>query len=198
MAAETLRGEIAVTRAMTSAGRAVQRAWRDQVRGAGLGARLANSVRQRVYPAGEPSMKAAALIWTKAPKIIGAFDRGALIRSSNGFWLAIPTAAAGRGGRGRITPGQWENRTGRRLRFVYRKGRSALLVDDGNRRIEGGSLRRGQFGPRAPRAFRNRTVPIFVLVRQVRLPKKLSLDAATARGAAGISGLIVAGWRDEG
>lgn len=76
------------------------------------------------------SLGAAALIYSKAPHIVGAFDEGAVIRSKDGFWLAIPTEAAGKSAKGgRITPGEWERRNGRRLKFVYRRGRPGLLVD---------------------------------------------------------------------
>lgn len=51
------------------------------------------------------SLNAAALVWSNAPVIVGAHDTGPLIRSRNGFWLAIPTPATGKSTRGgRITP----------------------------------------------------------------------------------------------
>jgi hypothetical protein len=56
--------------------------------------------------------------------IIGAHDTGPLIRSKDGFWLAIPTPAAGKSTRGGrrgsapTTPGEWEHRIGLRLRFI--------------------------------------------------------------------------------
>jgi hypothetical protein len=58
----------------------------------------------------------------EAPNIVDAFDRGVTIKSSRGFWLAIPTPAAGvkglsaTGSLKRITPSGWERRTGMRLR----------------------------------------------------------------------------------
>jgi hypothetical protein len=54
------------------------------------------------------SLNAAALVWSKAPVIVGAHDTGPLIRSKSGFWLAIPTPAAGRApgaGASRPAPG---------------------------------------------------------------------------------------------
>ena len=106
MAAEIAAGERAVTAAMREAGTGLKLAWRGQIVGAGLGPRLANSIRSEVFPKAGASLNAAALVWSKAPVIIGAHDAGPLIRSKNGFWLAIPTPAAGKalGGR-RITPG---------------------------------------------------------------------------------------------
>ena len=132
MAAEIAAGERAVTAAMREAGTGLKLAWRGQIVGAGLGPRLANSIRSEVFPKAGASLNAAALVWSKAPVIVGAHDAGPLIRSKNGFWLAIPTPAAGKalGGR-RITPAAWERKTGLRLRFVYRRTGPSLLVADG-------------------------------------------------------------------
>ena len=105
---------------------------RGQITGAGLGRRLANSIRSQTYPKTGESLNAATLVWSKAPEIVGAHDAGPLIRSKDGFWLAIPLDAAGKSLRGgRITPGEWERRRGLRLRFVYRRRGPSLLVADG-------------------------------------------------------------------
>jgi hypothetical protein len=129
MASEVAAGERAVTAAMRTAGTGLKAAWRLQITGAGLGARLANSIRSEVFPKAGTSLNAAALVWSKAPVIVRAHDAGPLIRSKTGFWLAIPTSAAGKalGGR-RITPAAWERKTGLRLRFVYRRSGPSLLV----------------------------------------------------------------------
>ena len=125
MAAEIAAGERAVTAAVREAGAGLKLGWRGQITGAGLGARLANSIRSEVFPKAGASLNAAAVVWSKAPVIIGAHDAGPLIRARNGLWLAIPTPAAGKalGGR-RITPAAWERKTGLRLRFVYRRTRA--------------------------------------------------------------------------
>jgi hypothetical protein len=189
---EVRAGERAVTSAMRDAGATLKGIWRADIAGSGLGTRLANTVRSQVYPQAQPSLDAAALVFTKAPKIIGAHERGALIRSVDGFWLAIPTKAAGRGARGgRITPAEWEARTGRRLRFVFRSGLSGLLVDDGT--VRSGNA--PAFGQRAKRGFRNRTVPIFVLVPQAKLPKRLKLYDKAESVHAAVPAQIVAKWR---
>ena len=105
---------------------------RTQITNAGLGPRLARTWRSETFPKGQNSIRAAGLVWSKAPGIIRVYENGAIIRSKNGFFLAIPTAAAGRYGDGgrKITPGGWERRTGQRLRFVYRKRGPSLLVAD--------------------------------------------------------------------
>jgi hypothetical protein len=194
-----LEGEVAVTKAISAAGIALKAGWRAQIRTAGLGARLANTIRERVYPQGEPSMNAASLVWTRAPKIVDAFERGALIRSKDGFWLAIPTAAAGTGpGRKRITPGGWELRTGRRLRFVYRpRGPSLLVADDA--RIDTRGIAQAKGGRRRKDGILSgaATVPIFLLVPQVKLRKRLDIERLARATGARIPALILANWKDR-
>jgi hypothetical protein len=190
MAAEVKAGEKAVTAAMREAGTGLKTAWRGQITGAGLGRRLANSIRSQTYPKAGESLNAAALVWSKAPVIVGAHDTGPLIRSKDGFWLAIPTEAAGRGLRGaKLSPGEWERRRGLRLRFVYRRRGPSLLVADGRLNSRGiGVVSRSKTG-------RGRTtVPIFLLVPQVKLPKRLDLDRDTERAHDSVPGLIVANW----
>lgn len=126
--------ERAVTAGMRQASDSLKASLRQDVVSAGLGDRLARMWRGTTYPQAGDSLEAAAFVWSRAPKLVDAFDRGAVIRSTRGFWLAIPTPAAGAAGRtsagrpARITPGGWERRTGLRLRFVYRRGRPSLLV----------------------------------------------------------------------
>lgn len=126
--------ERAVTAGMRQASDGLKTSLRDDVVSAGLGERLARTWRGTTYPQAGESLEATAFVWSRAPKLIDAFDRGVTIRSPRGFYLAIPTAAAGAVGRtssgkaARITPGGWERRAGMRLRFVYRRGRPSLLV----------------------------------------------------------------------
>ncbi len=81
---------------MRQAGGELKVAWRAQIVGAGLGQRLARTIRSQVYPYSGQSLNAAVVVWTKAPVIVGAHDTGPLIRSRDGFWLVIRTPAAGR------------------------------------------------------------------------------------------------------
>ena len=191
MRAEVAAGQKAVSTTMTQAGASLKSAWRAQITGAGLGQRLANTIRQQVYPKGRNSLDAAALVWSNAPVIIGAHDTGPLIRSGNGFWLAIPLPAAGRalGGK-RITPAMWEQKTGLRLRFVYLSRGPSLLVADAVRLNT-----RGQAAVSRSKTGRSQvTVPIFLLVRQVKLPKRLDLAKDAERAQAAIPGSIVRNW----
>jgi hypothetical protein len=194
MAEQIAAGERAVTAAMREAGTGLKGAWCGQIVGAGLGTRLANSIRSETFPKAGVSLNAAALVWSKAPVIIGAHDTGPLIRSRNGFWLAIPTPAAGRaiGGR-RITPAAWERKTGLRLRFVYRRTGPSLLVADsvrlntrGHAAVSRAKTGRGQV-----------TAPIFILVPQVKLPKRLDLVRDAERAHEALPGMIVANWAES-
>jgi hypothetical protein len=195
LAAEVVAGERAVTTAMREAGTGLKSAWRAQITGAGLGTRLANSIRSASFPKSGESLNAAALVWSNAPVIIGAHDTGPLIRSKNGFWLAIPTPAAGKSTRGgrrgsaSTTPGEWERRTGLRLRFIYRRRGPSLLVAEGRLNTKGRAV--------ASKSKTGRgvvTAPIFLLVSQVKLPKRLDLARDAERAANCVPGLIVANW----
>nr|WP_114964231.1 DUF6441 family protein [Alkalilacustris brevis] len=190
MAAEIKAGERAVSKAVTKAGTDLRTAWRAQITGAGLGQRLARTIRSEPFPRSKPSLNAAALVWSKAPVIVGAHDTGPLIRARNGFWMAIPTPAAGKSARGgRITPKEWERRSGLRLRFVYRRSGPSMLVAEGRLNARGRAvMSRSKTGRGVT------TVPIFLLVPQVKLRKRLDLarDAERARDA--VPGLIVANW----
>jgi hypothetical protein len=190
MAAEIKAGEKAVSAATREAGTGLKTAWRGQITGAGLGRRLANTIRSAQYPAGQPSLNAAAFIWSNAPTIISAHDTGPLIRSKEGFWLTIPLPAAGRSPRGsKITPGEWERRRGLRLRFVYRRTGPSLLVADGRLNSRGLGV-----ASRAKTGQGRSTVPIFLLVPQVKLPKRLNLDRDADRARDSVPGLIVGNW----
>jgi hypothetical protein len=178
---------------------------RSDVVDAGLGQRLANTWRGKTYPEGGASLEATSFIWSKAPSIVDALDRGVTIRSSRGFWLAIPTPAAGvkglsaTGARQRITPGGWERRTGMRLRFVFRPGRPSLLVADDARLSKKGLARpnigRTRTGEQFTRLKGRSTVVVFILVPQVTLRKRLDIQSAAQHWAGRVSSILARHWR---
>lgn len=201
-AAGRKRMERSVTMGVKDAGKGLQGDLRGQVQSSGLGGRLSKAVRLEVYPKREDSLGARAMVYPSggsskaAGKVLDAFDKGALIRGKDGLWLAIPVGNAKkmRGPNNkRITPGGWEQKTGKRLRFVYRAGRSPLLVDDGQRL----SRRPGD-----PMSFRSsqrsskarRTVPVFILVPQVKLRKRLDVERAARRWSAAGPAFIRQHW----
>ena len=193
MRAEIAAGEKAVSAAMRAAGTDLKSAWRAQITGAGLGTRLGNSIRLASFPKSGDSLSAAALVWSNAPVIVGAHDTGPLIRSKNGFWLAIPTAAAGKSSKGGgITPFEWERRAGLRLRFISRRRGPSLLVAEARLNTKGRAV--------ASKSKTGRgvaTVPIFLLVAQVKLRKRLDLARDAERAVDGVPDLIVAKWGSQ-
>ncbi|CAA7620585.1 DUF6441 family protein [Magnetospirillum sp. SS-4] len=198
MAEEVKAAEDAVTAAMRQAADGLKADLRRQITEAGMGQRLANTWRAELYPKGRKSIKAAGFVFTKAPTIIRAFDQGAVIKSRHGFWLAIPTDAAGKGARGKpMTPGLWEQMHGGRLRFIYRRGAPSLLVAENMRARTG---KRGGFAKGSTSALRTgrglATVVMFILVPQVSLRKRLDVNAAAERWTSALPELIVRNWRN--
>lgn len=190
MQGEIAAGEKAVTAAVREAGTGLRDDWRDQITRAGLGSRVARTIRSATYPKGRDSLNAAAMVWSRAPVIVEAHNTGPVIRSADGFWLAIPAEAAGRSRRGgRITPLEWEQRTGLRLRFIYRRTGPSLLIAEA-RLSKGGRAVRSR-----SKTGRNvASVPIFLLVPQVRLRKRLDLDRPARAALAALPAAIVRRW----
>jgi len=201
---------LAVRRAVGEYGRRVLEELRADVRGSGLAnaGRLANTWRMRLYPdqlASGPqdfgqalggvrgrsrAVDAAAYLYSRAPVIQRAFEEGVTIRSSNGFFLAIPTEAAprrdigSRGSRRRLIEAA-EARYGP-LRFVYRPNGPSLLVAEARQNSAGRFVRASDRVRRTGNQLA--TVVVFLLVPQVRLKKRLDGAAIRARADAAFEG----------
>ncbi len=92
---EDLRnGAIAITRGVHVTGLELKEDLRRDVLAAGLGQKVAKSIRVATFPKRGHSMSAAAVVRTKARKIVDAFSGGTVIRAKRGKYLAIPTDAA--------------------------------------------------------------------------------------------------------
>lgn len=200
LAKELTAGERASTLTMRQVGDKLKGDWRGQITRAGLGRRLSNSIRNKTYPQRGHSLNSAALVWSKAPKIISAHDEGALIRSRTGVFLAIPTEAAGkmRGRFGRkIRPLEWQQRTGRELRFVRRRGGGAMLVAD-DQRLNARGVAVTKRGKRRKDGILTGaiTVPIFILVPQVKLSKRLNLARDALRAGQSIPAIFARNWKE--
>jgi hypothetical protein len=187
--------ERAVGTGTRDAGQGLRTELRRQVTSAGLGQRLANSWRDRHYP--NQRFDAASLVYTKAPQIIRAFDEGAVIRSRRGRFLAIPAENAPRKGTDgkRISPSTFPEHRFGPLRLVPRRSGPSLLVVDGLR----GSFSRKTGELRGFRRATNRarqsgtgltSVVMFLLVPQVKLPKRLDVVRAAERWSALLPTLI--------
>ena len=190
MRAELRRIERAVPDGVKAAGDGLKGSLRKQVVAAGLGARLSRTWRSRTYA--NKGHDAASFVWSKAAKIMLAFDRGVVIKGKSGNWLAIPTPAAPKRGINgkRLTPATFP--TGRHgpLRMVRHSGRSALLVVDDVRV----SAKTGRVGRQAKGGGRTKsgsfkqgiaTVAMFVLVPRVKLRKRLNVARVPGVGHAG-------------
>lgn len=187
--------EKAVAEGVAEAGDGLKGSLRRQVITSGLGPRLARTWRSRAYP--NKGHDAASLVWSKAPDIVRSFDQGTVIHSKTGFWLAIPTAAAPKRGVGgkRITPANFPEHRFGPLRFVFRRGAPSLLVVDGVRI----SAKTGRVGRQAKGGAFTKTgriksgittVAMFILVPQVKMPKRLDVGRAAETWARRVPGLI--------
>lgn len=185
------KGERAASSGMATATEGLKGELRDQITGAGLGKRLANTWRSKTYPADRKSLKPAGFIWSKAPEIVSAHAEGATIRAHRTRFLAIPLPAAGkRTGRGKITPADWERAHGQRLQFIYRRRGNSLLVAT-NARL----TKAGKAVARKAKGAAKYSVPIFVLVPQVTLRRRMDIDHAVDKWGGKIPSLVAAGWR---
>ena len=193
---EVRLAERAVQRGIDAGGTQLQADWRAQIVAAKLGNTLPKTIRKKTFPKSGNSINAASLVYSNASKVIDAFDRGALIRSKHGFYLAIPTAKAGKKGIGnkRITPLGWERRTGKRLTFVYQVKGPSLLIDKGLKEFRRPTDALSFTNPPQQRGFKRKPVVMFILVPQVKLPKRLNLDSAANAVGARLPALILANW----
>lgn len=197
--AEIGDAERAVTAGIREATAGLKTDLRGQITGAGLGTRLANTWRGEFYPRSGQSIGAAGYVWSKAPGLVRLYAEGGIIRSKQGLFLAIPTPAARRFGDGRrkITPGAWERIHGMRLRFVYRRGNPSLLVAD-NARLTKRGRAAANIGRRQGAAFTRlsgrTTVPVFILVPQVTVRKRLDVAGAGEKWIRMVPQLVLRHW----
>jgi hypothetical protein len=217
---EVRAGERAVTQAIRGETERLKQELRQQVASSfgPRGRSLGNAWRARMFPASGESLGAAGIVWTKVPGIIDAFERGATIRARGGRYLAIPTgfnAARGRRGRRegglRVTPAQMVA-SGQAFLLPFRSGGGfawCLPVRQGERvgrrrapLIAGGiaavatANRRGAAHWQAA-LLRQGFVPMFLLLPQVQLPKRLDVRGVAARALAALPRRIVAAWEAE-
>jgi uncharacterized protein DUF6441 len=128
------------------------------------------------------------------------YAEGAVIRSKRGLFLAIPTPAAGKYGdkRQKITPGAWERIHGLPLRFVYRRGAPSLLVADNARLMKRGraaaNIGRSK-GAAYTRLSGRTTIPLFILVPQVTVRRRLEVYGAAQKWIGAPPHLVVRHWQ---
>lgn len=177
---EFKEAERAVTLGIKSATNGLKTSLRAQVTSAGMSRKMANTWRGNIYPKGQNSIVAAGLVYSRAPDIMQGFEKGTVIKSKNGFWLAIPTSKAPKRGTDgkRINPSNFpESRYGK-LNFVYRSGSPSLLIT----KKEGKS--------------RAKPKVMFFLVPQVKMPKLINFEQEAKLWHSRLPDLILREWRD--
>ncbi len=219
LAAEVRAGERAAMTAIRAETEQVKQELRRQVTSSfGGNARgIANAWRSMIFPRSGQSLRPAGLVFTKVPNVIDAFERGALIRAKGGRkFLAIPTgfnAARGRRGRGekglRVTPAQMVA-SGQGFLRPFQSGRGFVWClplrqgeQTGRRRrtrlIAGGVAEVGTGNRKGREAWaqgmlEQGMVPMFLLLPQVKLPKRLDVKDAADRALHRLPGRVVRTW----
>lgn len=172
-----------------AAEKALEDATRRAVPGKNGPSRLWRAWASNVFPKAGLSDNPAGSIYVRGGErsqgAMRAHTEGARIVGKQSQWLAIPLPAAGSRmtgkGRATLTPREWERRTGQKLRFVFRRGKTSMLVADDVRVSSRGvaRVRRGKkMGPYAGKGAS--TVPIFILVREVTVTGKFSVSGTVA------------------
>lgn len=193
-------GEIAVSAAMNEVQVGLKDELRGQVVSAGMGQRLAKTWRGKRFPESGASINSVAYVWSRAPDIVDAFERGSPIIARNRRFLAVPTRDAGVSHttvkNKRLTPAIWETETGVKLRLIPRGGH-ALLVTDAYYACQPARLRRRKsFKPiRTPLTGGRKVLVIFVLVPMVNPGKRLDVEGAGNRWADRVGSIIASRWR---
>ncbi len=198
----------ALRRAVATAGKQTQDDLRAQARGAGFrdgGRALANSWRLNVYPrpgVGATSLRPAALVTSRMAEVVRIFETGAVIQAKGRRYLAIPTPV-NRAGNRRSNDGQFSVRVTPQEMFraggfvrptdnpavrlwclplrteTTKRGRIQLFAGRYARVLTGN--RKGAEAMRRQFAAERRFVPMFFLMRQVSLRKRLNVAQVEAR-----------------
>lgn len=205
-----------VSASVAQAGAELRDAMRGQWRATGYSPRLAATWRMKFYR--NQGLNAAAVVYSRVPAIMRAFTYGATIQAKSARYLAIPTNFNRRGGRrgADVLVSAKEMARVRGMTFVQRSKGGALLwwmrvtvssrlrktSKAGRPRFHRTGVKDARIAGRVIRdrkrrelAVRYGAVPMFTLVRQVRLRKVLDLKAAAQRAQARIAELIRANWK---
>ncbi len=167
--------------AVQEVGRSGLERFRDEVRGAGLGERLPNTWRLELKPARGLAYSPAAFIRSTAADIIDAFTRGVTIKSRSGGFMAVPIPGGAmdrvRVFRGETSVQAAERRLGKLVFVPIRQG-LAMLVTKSIRKTRSGrwvrKKERDHFSPKYAADNLAEGVPVFWLVPQVRISRRLN------------------------
>lgn len=167
--------------AMNVATAIAKRELREQTVRSGLGAKVANTWRDKVYPdRGARSAEPAGYIWSRAPEIVDAYTSGATIRPVGGqrfLWIptkAVPRRRGARGRDSRMTPEEVEAEFNQD--FIFRRVGAHVLAFIARERgtTKAGGLRKVRKGRRGDGETKE-LVLMFTLVSAVKVPKAIDL-----------------------
>lgn len=190
---------VAATKGMRLTAKDAKYILRAQVTGAGLGVKVANTVRADAYPTGaKVSLRPAATIYFKAPQIIQGFNDGSLVRPKGGnLFLALPTKDTpyGRGG-GHIKMADAVKRFGEPT--IIARGNNRLVFFTVASSKDGLGYRKATKG-RAKKGRAASQVLMFILIPQAQLPRKLDIRAGIEQAAGRLKTNIALSWpKDSG
>ena len=184
--------------AITEAGATIKTQARADIARAGFSKRWQNALRVDTFPRrGQVSINAAAFIFHKIP-YAEVFESGATIRGKPRLWIPLegtPKKLA----RERMTAKRFTERIGP-LTFIDRGGKPPLLAAraalsraqarKAKPKVSLAALRRGAAGTNTGRTV-VRTVPLFVGVRGIVIPKKFSVRKIIDKGVSRLAALYV-------
>lgn len=190
---------IAVTEGIKAGTEGLKTDLRRAVIEGGLGERLPNAVRSEVYPRNKASLDAAGWIFTKGVRtrqILEAYANGATIRGKNRRFLAIPTEAGkglvqARGGAAFLSHSYGLGIATRVVvppKGASRPGVLWIVAD-----LRKGKGKRGGYRkPTAAARKRKDTeeVILFILVPQVKVQRRISIDGLAQQWIGRVPGLI--------
>lgn len=212
LSAEVTRAARAVTLGVADSVESGKQTARQQVRTAGMGDRLANSWRHKVFPdkPGRYSLNAAGSVYSKAPHIIDIYARGGAIVPVNGRkYLAIPTSylrnvvptlVGNRRLSKKVTPAAVARYLG--VKLVLRRNRHGTLW------LEAGELRLSRSAKASRQGTAKRasdtaiakgkalTLPLFWLVKSVSVGKRLDLNAIVTHMESQLEANVLRHWQD--
>jgi hypothetical protein len=170
----------ALTGAMHDVGKLGRDRGRAAIEGAGFSGKFGNSLVVKFSPSSGDSLNPTAYIHSTI-NYADVFEHGATIVGKPFIWLPLPTVPAGHG-RPHLTPKQYAQEVGP-LVTMHRAGKPPML----GARIQTGRLPSQPFGrfvsrTRLKRGVSGRgtfqTIPMFVGVPAVNIPKKFDVHAA--------------------
>jgi len=207
---ERKKAATGITRGTRTGAVRLQKDFRSQVRAAGLGRKLEKAVRVVHYPKSGDSISAASVVFSKAKRLHSAFSIGPVIRVRRAKFMPVALPAAVKLGLHtnwrKSAPGagnarKWSNidaaiRRFGAVRYVKTKRGNILVVADNlTAGLKRSKVRtRKKRGDYSPITGRRVSVALFVLVKQVRLPRRIDAKGAKRRAQRELGRDILNNW----